>query len=122
MSVNLLTILAQAETAAPQGGMLQQLMASPLMIIVPFFLLFYFMIIRPQGQQKKEHAKRITALKKGDKIITNGGIHGLVNHKSEKTCSVRVSDGVFITMELANISTVLPKGSASSDEAKVEEK
>lgn len=116
MNATFLSLLAQAE----KPSFIQQLMASPVMVIIPFFLLFYFMIIRPNQQQKKQHAKKIEELKKGDIVVTNGGIHGVVNHKSEKTCSLRVADGVFITMELANVTTVIPKGTAKPD-TKIEE-
>jgi len=113
--MNFLLILAQGEAAAPSG--LQQLLGSPIMMILPMIILFYFMIWRPQSQQRKKLAERIANMKKGDKVVTNGGIHGVVNHKGDTTCSIRVSDGVFITMENANISTVTPKGSAKDSES-----
>lgn len=110
---NFITVLAQtAEPATGAGNPLQSLL-----LPLAFVLIFYFLIIRPGQKQKKEHAQRITDMKKGDKVITNGGIHGVVNHKSDTTVSLKVSEGVFITIESANISTV-----SSSSSEKVEEK
>ncbi len=110
----LLTILAQEG-----GSPVQNLLGSGFLFPIALIILFYFMLIRPQQKQKKEHEKRVAALKKGDKVVTNGGIHGYVNHKSERTCSLRIANDVFITMELSNISTVIPKGEAKAQEAEV---
>lgn len=113
----LFQILAQETAPNP----VQSFLGSGFIFPIAMIILFYFMLIRPQQQQKKEHAKKVAALKKGDEIITNGGIHGVINHKSEKTCSVRVAEGVFIKMELANISIVVPKGSAKPEPETPEE-
>jgi preprotein translocase subunit YajC len=57
------------EQAAPQGSLIGSLL--PLVVL---FAIFYFLIIRPQQKQQKEHKEMLEALKKGDKIVTNGGL------------------------------------------------
>jgi len=118
MTESLLILLAEGAAANP----LQKILGSPAIFPIALIIIFYFMLIRPQQQQKKELNKKIDALKKGDKVITNGGIHGVVNHKGDKTISLKVSEGVFITMESANISVVTPKGDAKEEEASEEKK
>ena len=56
------------------------------------FVIFYFFIIRPQNKKQKDTEKMISALKKGDKIITIGGIHGEVTSAKEQTVIVKVDD------------------------------
>ena len=112
------TLLAQtAEKASGELSPLQSFLGSPLPMILGMFLLMYFLIIRPQQKQKKDLEQRVAALKKGDKVVTNGGIHGVVNHKGDTTVSLKVSEGVFITMESANIATITPVGSGKADDS-----
>ncbi len=100
-----------------EGGQnpIEGLVSSGFLFPIALILMFYFLIIRPQQKQKKEHEARVEALKKGDKVITNGGIHGVINHKSEKTVSLRIADGVFITIESANISTIVSDETKGAD-------
>lgn len=85
---------------------------SPYMTIVMFaliFVIFYFFIIRPQNKKQKETEKMINALKKGDKIITIGGIHGEVTavRESEKTIVIKVEDGSKIEFSRTAIASVV---------------
>ena len=73
------TLLQAAAT--PQGSMLS--MFVPLALI---FVIFYVFIIRPQNKKQKETQKMIDALKKGDKIVTIGGIHGTISSTKEQIC------------------------------------
>ena len=77
---------------------------------VPFilmFVIFYFLLIRPQQKKAKEHRDMITNLKKGDKIITSGGIHGRVTGMDDNTLTVEISDKVRVKVVRANISAVV---------------
>ncbi len=104
---NIFTFLAQAaETASASTNPFQAFLDSGLGLMLGFFLMFYFLLIRPQQTQRKEHERRISELKKGDKVITSGGLHGVINHKGETTVSLKVADGMFITVETANITVV----------------
>lgn len=81
-----------------------------LMSVLPFgliILIFYFFIIRPQNKKQKETEKMLAALKKGDKIVTVGGIHGVISSTKEKTVIVKVDDNTKIEFSRAAIATVV---------------
>ena len=83
--------------------------ASFLTTIVPFVLIigiFYFFLIRPQNKKQKETQKMIDALQKGDKVVTIGGIHGVVSSTKEKTVIVKVDDDVKIEFTRSAIAAV----------------
>ena len=84
------------DTAAPQGGgpgVLGQFV--PLILI---FVVFYFLLIRPQQKRAKETKAMLDSLKKGDKIITNGGVYGLVEAVTDDTVTVKIADNVKVKM------------------------
>lgn len=100
---------------------------NPILSVVPFVLIiaiFYFFIIRPQNKKQKETQKMIDALKKGDKVVTIGGIHGLVSATKEKTVIVKVDEGVKIEFNRSAIAgvvtdnTVPAKSDKKADESK----
>lgn len=75
--------------------------------VLPFFLMggiFYFMLWKPQKKQQQERQNLLNSLKKGDKIITIGGIYGTITDISEKTVKVEVAEGVEITMVRSAVS------------------
>ncbi len=85
-------------------------MESILSSIVPFLLIiviFYFLILRPQQKRQKERAKLLESIKRGDKIITAGGIHGTIEAIEDKTILVKVSDNVKMKMERSAITTIV---------------
>ena len=91
--------------------------------IVPFvliILIFYFFIIRPQNKKQKETEKMLNALKKGDKVITVGGIHGVVSSTKEKTVIVKVDDNCKIEFSRSAIAGV-ENPESKKDETKSEE-
>lgn len=98
--MSLFTLL---QTGAPQQ---QNLIVSviPFVFIIGIFWLF---IIRPQNKKQKETEKMINALKKGDKVVTIGGIHGVVSAAKEKTVVVKVDDGVSIEFNRSAIAAVV---------------
>ncbi|CUS93705.1 protein translocase subunit yajC [Candidatus Kryptonium thompsonii] len=83
---------------------------STIIMFVAIFLIFYFLIIRPQQKRAKEHQKLIESLKKGDKVITSSGIHGKVVGLDDKTVLIEVDDGVKIKFEKAAIVAVTREG------------
>lgn len=85
-----------------------------LIMIVAIFVLFYFMLIRPQNKRAKEHKELINQLKKGDEIITNAGILGKVVSIDDQYIKVSLAEGVEISMQRGAVSTVLPKGTLKS--------
>jgi preprotein translocase subunit YajC len=100
------TILAQAQSAAPQsvpGGGIGSFFV-PLIFI---FVIMYFVMIRPQKKRQQQQQNLIASLKTGDRVVTNGGIHGLISNVKENTVLVKVADNVKIEMEKSAITNVL---------------
>jgi preprotein translocase subunit YajC len=71
------------------------------------FVIFYFFIIRPQNKKQKDTEKMISAVKKGDKVITIGGIHGEVTSTKETTVIVKVDDACKLEFNRSAIATVV---------------
>lgn len=93
-----------AQPQEGEGGMM-----STLIMFGAIFLIFYFMIIRPQQKRQKEKEKMISEMKKGDKVITSGGIHGTVAGMDEKTILVDLGNNVKVTVERASVTVVVDK-------------
>ena len=75
--------------------------------VLPFFLMggiFYFMLWKPQKKQQQERQNLLNSLKKGDKIITIGGIYGTITDISERTVKVEVAEGVEVIMVRSAVS------------------
>ena len=89
---------------AQQGGGL-----SPLLIMVAFIALMYFIAIRPNQKRQKEHAAMVGALKVGDEILTNGGILGVITGLSDHYAVVRIADNTEIKIQKTSVAAVVPK-------------
>ena len=106
--MNFLISEAWAADPAPagmNGGLMGFL---PLVII---FVIFYFLLIRPQSKRAKEHRGMVAALTKGDEVVTGGGILGRVTEIAEQYLMVEIADGVAVKVERTTVTKVLPKGS-----------
>ncbi len=90
--MNLLNILLQAQAGK---GMNWQFMLMMTLIVI----IFYFFFIRPQTKRQKEIQKQREAMKKGDKVITSGGIYGKVKDVKETTITLEIADNVRITVD-----------------------
>src|ERR1700722_2370344 len=108
-------LLADAPAAAPAGTPAAQ-QGSPFGLLFPMALIFvvmYFLMIRPQSQQRKAQAKLLEALKSGDKVVTSSGIVGVVITGKEPTVSLRSADA---KMEVTKSSVVqILEGSAATE-------
>lgn len=85
------------------------------------FAIFYFMIIRPQNKKQKAMQKMLSEIRKGDKVVTIGGIHGLVHAVKDSTVVLKVDDAARLEFSKSAIATVLNKGEAvesAADEKK----
>jgi len=94
----------QAQGAAEGGGG-----AGGIMTFLPFvaiIAIFYFLIIRPQNKKQKETKKMLEALKKGDRVVTIGGIHGVIQNVRDSTVVVKVDDGIKIEFSRSAVSSV----------------
>ena len=94
---------AQASTPA-DGGM------SMLIMVVLFFIIMYFMIIRPQNKRVKDHNKLIESLSNGTEVVVSNGIMGKIIKIKDDTVELEISNGVNIKIRKNSITTVLPKG------------
>jgi preprotein translocase subunit YajC len=83
---------------------------SPLIMLGIFFLVFFFLVIRPQMKRAKEHREMVSALSRGDEVITSGGVAGRIDEVGESFLTVEVADGVRVKVQKQAITVVLPKG------------
>ena len=80
------------------------------LMIAVVFVLFYFMLIRPQSKRAKEHRKLIDNLQAGDEIIVSGGILASIVSINDQYLTVKISEGVDIVIQRSAVTTVLPQG------------
>lgn len=74
--------------------------------LILMFAIFYFLLIRPQQKKAKEHREMVGNLKKGDRIVTSGGIHGRITAVDEAVLTVEISDRVRVKVNRGNVSGV----------------
>jgi preprotein translocase subunit YajC len=74
--------------------------------IILMFVIFYFLLIRPQQKKTKEHRAMISNLKKGDRIVTSGGIHGRITGLDENTLTVEISEKVRVKVARGNVAVL----------------
>jgi len=94
-----------ADAAAAPAGMANLAQFVPLILI---FIVFYFLLIRPQQKKAKEHQNYLSNLKKGDKVITSGGIYGQIAGIADNVVSLEIAENVRIKVSRSAIA-----GSAS---------
>ena len=99
---------AYAQGAGGQESLLSLL---PLVLI---FVVFYFLLIRPQTKRQKEHREMVDALKVGDEVTTAGGLLGKVTEVKENFVRVELTDNVIVTVQRHTVSAVMPKGTIKS--------
>ncbi len=75
--------------------------------LILMFVIFYFLLIRPQQKRTKQHREMINNLKPGDRIVTGGGIHGRVTAVGDNTLTVEIADKVRVKVNRGNVSGVL---------------
>ena len=113
-----MSYISLLQAAAGSGSMLMSVLPFGLIILI-----FYFFIIRPQNKKQKETEKMLSALKKGDKVVTVGGIHGVISSTKEKTVIVKVDDNAKIEFSRNAIASVIvDKAEKDSKAAKDDKK
>jgi preprotein translocase subunit YajC len=98
---------AYAQAAAPGAT------PNPLMSFLPLvilFVIFYFMLIRPQMKRAKEQRSMISALAKGDEVLTNGGLLGRVEDIADQFVTLEIAPNIVVKLQKQAISAILPKG------------
>lgn len=111
------TAQGTAESASSPLGMLTTFLP-----MIAIFAIFYFFLIRPQNKKQKETEKMLAALKKGDKVVTIGGIHGTISATKEKTVVLKVDDNTKLEFNRNAIATVVNEKPVEAKEDKKEEK
>jgi preprotein translocase subunit YajC len=79
--------------------------------LILMFAIFYFLLIRPQQKKAKAHKQLLTTLKKGDRVVSSGGLHGVVTGLSDDVVTMEIAPKVRVKVSRASISGVTGKGS-----------
>ena len=108
--VNIAYAMGQGGAAAEgaQGGF------GAFVPLILMFVIFYFLLIRPQQKKQKEHREMLSELKKGDRIITGGGIHGRITAADPTTLTVEIADKVRVKVNRANVAGMVQPASPST--------
>ena len=99
-------ILALGAPGGEGGGSFQ-----PLILMGAMFAIFYFLLIRPQQKKNKEHRQMLSNLRKGDRVVTSGGIHGRITGMDENTLTVEIAEKVRVKVSRGNVAGLLSSGS-----------
>jgi preprotein translocase subunit YajC len=117
-------ILAAPQAAGSGGDAASNPMGSlgAFLPLIAIFAIFYFLIIRPQSKKQKETQKMLSALKKGDKIVTIGGIHGVIQKIKESTSTVivRVDENTALEFSRSAVSSVESQAKEDKEERKAD--
>jgi preprotein translocase subunit YajC len=87
--------------AAPTGG--QSFLQGPIPMMVAVFAIFYFLVLRPQSKKAKDHQKMLTELRKGDEVVTQGGIIGKISGITDAELTLQVQEGVRLRVTRASV-------------------
>ncbi len=106
--------------ALGQGGAVGQQAGgfSSFIPLILMFVIFYFLLIRPQQKKSKEHREMISNIKKGDRVVTSGGIYGDVTHVGETTMTLKIADKVRIKLARSNVATLVASASSQVQKSK----
>jgi preprotein translocase subunit YajC len=96
---------AEGAAAAPQGDP-----TGSLIFMALLFVVFYFLLIRPQSKRAKEHRKMVEALAKGDEVVTNGGLLGKIVELGDNFAVLQIADGVQVKIQRNAVASLMPKG------------
>ena len=101
-----------ASAAAPSGSAAFFVQIMPLLFI---FVIFYFLMIRPQQRRMKAHQATIAAVKKGDNVVTAGGVLGKVTKVTDEEVEVEIAQGTRVRIVKSTLSHVLDKSKPAND-------
>jgi len=92
-----------------QGGEGKGGLGGMLIPLILMFGVFYFLLIRPQQKRQKAQKELMSELQKGDKVVTSGGIHGVISNVKEQTIILKAADNIKLEITRANITRVEKK-------------
>jgi preprotein translocase subunit YajC len=106
-----LTLAGMMPPSGSGGGAV----VTQLLFFAAIFAIFYFLLIRPQQKQKADRQRMLAGLKRGDRVVTTGGLHGTIIGLTEHTVSLRVADQVKLEFDRSAVGRVATAGSAEKD-------
>jgi preprotein translocase subunit YajC len=109
MSLFIASAHAQEAGGAPAGGEMFQIF-----FLIGLFVLFYFIAIRPQRKRQKEHTEMVSALGKGDEVVTTSGILGKITKLEDNFVVLLVAPNVELKFQRSHVNAVMPKGTLKS--------
>ena len=109
MSLFIASAHAQDAGGAPAGGEMFQIF-----FLIGLFVLFYFIAIRPQRKRQKEHTEMVSALGKGDEVVTTSGILGKITKLEDNFVVLQVANNVELKFQRSHVNAVMPKGTLKS--------
>ncbi|HEX2653878.1 MAG TPA: preprotein translocase subunit YajC [Xanthobacteraceae bacterium] len=110
--------ITPAFAQATSLGPLTDILSSPVAFMVPIFIIFYFFMIRPQQRRQKEHQELIKNVRRGDTVITSGGLVGKVTKLvDDEQIEIEISDGVRVRQLRQLVSDVRAKGEPVKEES-----
>jgi preprotein translocase subunit YajC len=113
--MDLFMATAQAATSAPAvAGSAQDPGFGPMLLLVGFIVVFYFIGIRPQNKRAKEHKNLVAGIQKNDELVTAGGLAGKVVKVMDDYLLLAIANGVEVVVQKSAIATVLPKETLKS--------
>lgn len=96
--------MAQAGGAAGTGGFMSFLP------MIALFVIFYFLLIRPQQKRQKEHKNMVSGLAKGDEVVTMGGLLGKITQVDDNFITLEVAKGTEVKVQKVSVQAMMPKG------------
>ena len=99
----------------PPSGSGSGAVVTQLLFFAAIFAIFYFLLIRPQQKQKGDRQRMLDGLKRGDRVVTSGGLHGTVTALGEQTVTLRVADQVKLDFDRSAVGRVVAAPSSDKD-------
>jgi preprotein translocase subunit YajC len=115
---SLLPTLAFAQAVDPAANPLASSQYASMVPLLAIFAVFYFLLIRPQQKLRRQHQSMLSELKKGDEVVTGGGIVGRVTKVDDSTVQVEIAKGMEVVVVKSTITTVMGKEQPSNAAAK----
>ncbi|CAM5794264.1 MULTISPECIES: preprotein translocase subunit YajC [Brevibacillus] len=86
--------------------------------LIIMFVIFYFLLIRPQQKRQKQRNAMLASIKKGDKVVTIGGVHGTIQDISDDTVTLRIAHNVHVTFDRGAVNNVVSSSNEPASESK----
>ena len=111
MGAGVLYAMGGGAAGGAQGGQAGGFDGTFFFMIIATFAIIYFLIMRPQQKQQKQHQEMLKSIQKGDEVVTAGGIYGKVIEIEENTIDLKIAEGTKVKIERSRVGRVVNKGS-----------